>query len=120
MIVYHYTAEDSYNEISRTKQFRPSTFSTTLDSRYGDGWYFTDLPPATPNQTLYSHLWAQVAPERIKFYLSFDIDPQLLQNTRPSVYKLALSRIPDGIIRIDISYSLNGMTVIQYAGGGRR
>ncbi len=98
MIVYHYTSEEAYNEIVRTNEFRSSSFSTALDAAYGEGWYFTDLDPNTTDRDLFSHLWRQSVSERAKYYLEFDIDAGLLQNTRLHVYRLPLDRIRGGII----------------------
>jgi len=117
--VYHYTSEEAYNQIMRTKEFIPSFFSRALDAVYGEGWYFTDLPPFSSDEELYQ-LWGQPVPERTKRYLVFDIDRSLLQNTRDHVYRLPLERIEGGILRINLRYTLQGRTVIRFIRGGRR
>jgi len=119
MIVYHYTSEEAYNQIMRTKEFLPSFFSTALDAVYGEGWYFTDLPPSSSDEELYQ-LWGQPVPERVKRYLVFDIDKSLLQNTRDHVYRLPLETIKGGILKLDSTYTLQGRTVIRFIRGGER
>lgn len=94
MIYYHYTAKEGYEEISRTNQFMPSFFSRALDSAYGPGWYFTDLTPDKADEVLYQ-LWGGHAPDRVKYYIEFDINPEWLEYCRPHVYRLQTSRIRD-------------------------
>ena len=120
MIVYHYTPEESYNEIMRAKEFKPSLFSTALDAAYGEGWYFTDLDPSVPDSELYYNLWRQSVPERVKRYLVFDIDHSLLQNTRAHVYRLALDSLREAIIRLNMQYRLGNNAVIKFIRGGIR
>ncbi len=120
MIVYHYTYEEAYDQIMETKEFLPTFLSTTLDAVYGEGWYFTDLPPSRSNEELYSHIWRQRQPERIRRYLVFDIDPVLLQNKRPHVYRLPLESIRDAVIELDLRYTSQGKTVITFRRSGFR
>ncbi len=120
MIVYHYTTEDAYNQIMRDKEFLPSYFSTALDAIYGEGWYFTDLPPSTPDEELYYHLWGHPEPNRVKRYLMFDIEPTILENKRPHVYRLPLERVKGGVIKLDLHYTLQGRIVIKFIRGGLR
>lgn len=120
MIVYHYTYEEAYDQIMATKEFLPSFLSTALDSVYGEGWYFTDLPPSRSNDELYRHIWRQRQPERIRRYLVFDIDRVLLQNKRLHVYKLSLESIRDALIELDLKYTSQGKTVIRFIRGGFR
>jgi hypothetical protein len=94
MICYHYTTKEGYEAINRTGQFMPSYFSVALDASYGPGWYFTDLTPDTPDGVLYQ-LWGQPAPERVKYYIEVDINPEWLENCRPHVYRLPTQRIRD-------------------------
>jgi len=118
MIVYHYTSEDAYDQIIQTREFRPSFFSTALDAVYGKGWYFTDLSPSSPDEELYQ-LWGQPEPERVRYYLVFDIDRTLLQNTRSHVYRLALERMQDSIIKL-VKYYIENKVVIEFVRRGRR
>lgn len=119
MIVYHYTTKESYNEIMRTREFQPSFFSTALDAVYGEGWYFTDLPPLSSNEELYQ-IWGQPEPERVECYLVFDIDySTLLQDTRPNVYKLPLERMRENTIKLT-SYYVENKIVIKFIRGGNR
>lgn len=120
MIVYHYTYEEAYDQIMQTKEFLPSSFSTALDAAYGEGWYFTDLPPSTTDEELYHHIWRQPEPERVKRYLAFDIkDTTLLQNTRAHVYRLALERMGESIIKL-VNYYIENKVVIKFIRGGSR
>jgi hypothetical protein len=120
MMVYHYTSEESYNEIKRTNEFRPSFFSTTLDAAYGEGWYFTDLDPSTPDDELYYHLWRRPVPERVKRYLVFEIDDSFLQHTRAHVYRLPLDVLREPIIRLNMVYRLGNKTIIKFIRSGTR
>ena len=121
MIVYHYTYEEAYDQIMQTKEFFPSFFSTALDAAYGEGWYFTDLPPSTTDEELYYHIWRQPEPERVKRYLVFDItDSTLLHNNRSHVYRLPLESIQEGTIKLNPSYTLQGKIVIKFIKGGLR
>jgi hypothetical protein len=94
MIYYHYTTKEAYDEINRTGQFIPSYFSRALDSTYGPGWYFTELTPEKTNTELYQ-LWGGAEPERVKYYLQFDINPEWLEYCRPHVYRLPTTKIKD-------------------------
>ncbi|OYD17268.1 hypothetical protein CH330_00580 [candidate division WOR-3 bacterium JGI_Cruoil_03_51_56] len=118
MIVYHYTTKEAYDGIISTKQFIPSFFSTALDAVYGEGWYFTDLPPSSSDEELYQ-LRGQPEPERIKRYLVFDINSTLLQNTRPHVYRLALERVQESVIKL-VNYYIENKVVIKFIRGGSR
>jgi hypothetical protein len=120
MIVYHYTSKESYDEIMRTKEFRPSFFSTALDAAYGEGWYFTDLDPTTSDERLYYYLWRQPVPERVKRYLVFNIENTLLQQTRAHVYRLPLDTLQEPIIRLNMAYRLRDKIVISFIRGGTR
>jgi hypothetical protein len=120
MIVYHYTSDEACNEIIRANEFRPSFFSTTFDAAYGEGWYFTDLPPNTRDEELYRHLWGQHVPQRVRCYLEFDIDGGLLQNTRLHVYRLPLDRVRGGVIKLNANYTLHNRVVIRFIRWGRR
>ena len=87
MIVYHFTAKESYDEILRTKNIVPSNPWTTMDAAYGSGWYFTDLTPDTCEMAVAYHCWRNSnALERIQYYLKFDIDFSLFKKCRDYVY----------------------------------
>lgn len=89
MIVYHFTAKESYAEILRIKNLMPSDPWTTMDAAYGSGWYFTDLTPDTCEMAVAYHCWrTNNALERVQYYLKFDIDPSLLKKCRDYVYML--------------------------------
>jgi hypothetical protein len=120
MIVYYYTSKSEYDEIMRSKEFRPSYFLRVVDASYGAGWYFTDLSPTTPNSELYYYLWHQSVPERIECFLVFDIDPHLLQNVRPHVYRLPLDVLREPIIRLNTEYFSGNRVVIKFIMGGTK
>ena len=89
MIVYHYTTKEAFDEIMKTKQFLPSSPWTTMDSAYGTGWYFTDLDPNTCDIAVAYYCWrdtSQEALKRVEYYLKFDIDSQILKNSRGHVF----------------------------------
>lgn len=91
MIVYHYTTEESYNEIQRTKIIRPSDPWTTMDAAHGNGWYFTDLEPQTCDMGVAYHCWRNTSTnvlEKAEYYLKFDINSQILINCREHVYMI--------------------------------
>jgi hypothetical protein len=120
MIVYHYTTDKAYNEIMRTGELRPSDPWTTMDATYGTGWYFTDLDPNTSDEVISKYCWYQTLPERVRYYLEFDIDSALLKNTRTHVYMLPINTIQEGVIRIRVSYVQGDREVIRYRGGGQK
>jgi hypothetical protein len=120
MFVYYYTSKSEYDEIMRTKEFRPSYFLRVVDASYGEGWYFTDLSPTTPNSVLYYYLWHQSMPERVEYFLVFDIDPNLLQNVRPHVYRLPLSALREPAIRLNSEYLSGKRVVIKFIMGGTK
>jgi hypothetical protein len=119
MIVYHYTTKGRLSSILKTRRFFPSYFSTTLDSAWGEGWYFTDLPPSRSNRVLYE-LWGQAVPGRVKCYLAFNIDPSFLEETRPHVYKLALENITDRELDLNLQYTYGEAVVIRFTRHGFR
>ena len=119
MIVYHYTTGGRLSKILRTRRFFPSYFSAALDSNSGKGWYFTDLPPSKRNRELF-RLWGQELPERVKNYLEFDIDPSLLKETRPRVYKLSLDRVSDRELNLDLHYTYANTVVVRFTRHGYR
>ncbi len=85
--VYHYTTKEAYDEIMRTKQLRPSTPWTTMDSAFGTGWYFTDLGPDKCDISIAHHCWKNPdIIDRVKYYLEFDIDDSILKPCREHVY----------------------------------
>ena len=86
---------------------------------WGEGWYFTDLPPSRSNQVLYQ-LWGQALPERVKCYLAFNIDPSFLEETRSHVYRLALENITDGELNLDLRYTYDEKAVIRFTRHGFR
>ena len=104
MIYYHYTDKHGYEEISRTNEFKPSYFSQALDATYGPGWYFTDLTPDKADDELYE-LWGGVAEsDKTKYYIEFDIDPDVLQHCRPHVWRMEPDKISDDHINIKGAY----------------
>ena len=119
MIVYHYTMRAALSRIIRTRQFFPSYFSRALDAVFGEGLYFTDLPPSRSNRELYQ-LWGLALPERVKCYLAFDIDPDFLEETRPHVYRLALEQIPERVISLNVRYTFGDTVVIVFRRHGFR
>lgn len=121
MIVYHYTSQEAYNEIMRTREFRYSSISTAFDAAYGIGWYFTDLAPHTTSEEGLCQLWGRCVPERTNRYLVFDIeDSSLLHETRPNIYRLPLNYISEGVINLDMEYTSEGRVVIRFIRGGIR
>lgn len=119
MILYHYTTKDACDEIIKTRKFGPSFFSTTLDSTYGQGWYFTDLSPLESDKVLYQ-LWGGPEPERVDNYLKFEIDNILLRSGRSHVFRLPLETITGGVIDINLEYQTKGITTIKFLGAFKR
>lgn len=120
MIVYYYTSKDEYDKIMKTKEFEPSYFLRVIDASYGEGWYFTDLSPTTPNVELYHYLWYQPMPERVERFLVFDIDPHFLQNVRPHVYRLDLNVLREPVIRLNMEYFSGNRVIIKFIMGGTK
>lgn len=87
MIVYHYTSKESFDEIKRTGEFKPSNPWTTMDAAYGFGWYFTDLDPDTCDMELTYNCWRNTnVLNKVQYYFKFDIDASILQKCREHVY----------------------------------
>lgn len=125
MRVYHYTTEDCLNSIVRTNQMFPSSYITSDDSKFGPGWYFTDLSPRTSILTLLKNLWLIVFnpsaySHKAKKYLEFDIDDRFLQYCRPNVYRLKPETLNTNYLDISINYteSSRNNIVIKYLGHG--
>lgn len=96
---FHYTDERAYNQIRRTRRFRQSTRFTSMDAAYGNGWYFTDLPPSTDDTTIMQTCWrGGVNPTRLGYYLEFEIDPALA--TRTGVHTFVVKKWDSGRIRL--------------------
>lgn len=91
MIVYHYTSKENYDNIMKTREFRPSAPWTAMDSAHGTGWYFTDLDPNTNDIIIALYCWQTMdlnVLKRVKYYLKFNIDSQILKNPRKHVYMI--------------------------------
>ena len=121
MRVYHYTTSECLSSIIANNKFHPSAFITSDYSRYGTGWYFTDLPPATNIITLLYNLWRITENPwtyiwKAKSYLEFDIDDRYLELCRTNVYRLKDEYISSRILDLNLKYNekLNGKIVIQY------
>lgn len=117
MRVYHYTSKISIDNIKASDKFYPSSFIRSDDTTYGTGWYFTDLPPTSTDETLFSSLWGTYFPDpdiknRISYYLVFDIDDSLLVLCRPNIYKLDDKLIKDGVLDISMQYSRTDDNVV--------
>jgi hypothetical protein len=106
MMYYHYTSKAGFDEINRTNQFMPSYFSRALDATYGPGWYFTDLAPDRADEVLYQ-LWGGPEPEKVKYYIEFDIDSGWLEICRPHVFRLRPEHIADVHINTKGTYRDN-------------
>ena len=100
MIVYHYTSKQSFDEIIGTNQFKPSDPWTTMDARFGEGWYFTDLGPNTCDMAIMYHCWKDTSVlERVEYYLKFDIDNSILESHREHVFMVALGKWNSNLIK---------------------
>jgi hypothetical protein len=104
MKVYHYTSQESHLTIISERTFYPSCIEASLDSTYGEGWYFTTLSPETPNDELEQLLWQRSEPRKSKKYLVFEIDDSLLQPCRAHVFRLKKEAIKEGAISLNITY----------------
>jgi hypothetical protein len=90
MIVYHYTTKSSLDRITSSGQFAPSNPWTTMDSAYGNGWYFTDLSPNTCDVALAYYCWRRTdVLNRVRYYLKFNIDDSILEECRQHVYMVS-------------------------------
>lgn len=89
MIVYHFTTKESFDEINRTGDFKPSNPWTSMDAAYGTGWYFTSLNPDTCDMAVAYYCWRNTSNtvlQRVEYYLKFDIESKILNKTREHVY----------------------------------
>ena len=105
MIVYHYTSADSLTQIVTSNLLYPSYLNPQMDTAFGEGWYFSNLPPETEDGKLQRALWMKDEPVKSKRYLAFEIDDSLLQRCRPNVYRLRTDLIENGSIDISITYT---------------
>jgi len=94
MKVYHYTSKECLNNIIKTNTLIGSS-DTSTDASLGNGIYFTDLPPETPNVDLCMILWGKNNISKIETYIEIKIDQSLLKksNRRPHIYNLPLDYI---------------------------
>lgn len=90
MILYHYTTKNSYENITQSGQFARSSPLTTMDSAYGDGWYFTDLDPKKCDPMILWYCWQNVkVTERIEYYFKFDINDAIVKKCRDHVFMIS-------------------------------
>lgn len=90
MILFHYTTKASYDEIKRTGNLMKSSPWTTMDSAYGDGWYFTDLGPTTCDMAVAYHCWQNAdLLERVQYFLKLEIHDSILKSCRDHVYMIS-------------------------------
>jgi hypothetical protein len=91
MVLYHYTSKAAFDEIMRTKTLQRSKPWTAMDSFYGEGWYFTDLPPNTCNAWTIAYCWRSLSVySRVESYLKFDIPEDIPSHCRDHVYMINL------------------------------
>jgi len=96
MILYHYTSNKSFNEITRTG-LKASAPWTAKDSAYGPGWYFTDLAPETCDAWTVAFCWRRLDVfTRVESYLKYDIPDEIVTFCREHVYMI---KRPDARIR---------------------
>lgn len=124
MKVYHYTSVDSLLRIINSGLFHPSYLNPQMDTAFGEGWYFTDLPPdTTPNEDLEQSIWMRREPVKSKKYIAFEIDDSLLHYCRPNVYRLRVDAIKNSQV-IDINttytYTASGVQAIRYLSYGSK
>lgn len=122
MIVYHYTSEEAYNAIINSKKFKPSYLNPQMDTAFGEGWYFTNLPPETEDNKLQQSLWMRSEPLKCKKYIAFEIDDNLLQFCRPNVYRLKIDTISEQIIDLlqVYTYTQSQKQAIKYLKSGAK
>jgi len=97
MVVYHYTSKSSFDQILASGTLLRSSPAlmrsnpwTTMDSAYGDGWYFTDLPPDKCDAWTVAHCWRSVSAfNKVENYLKFEIPEGILKHCRDHVYMLS-------------------------------
>ncbi|MCD4792925.1 MAG: hypothetical protein K8R54_06820 [Bacteroidales bacterium] len=121
--VYHYTSKESLRSIIQTKIFDPSYLSPELDTAYGKGHYFTDLPPNTNDKIISKRLWNIDDTNKIESYLAFEIDKSLLEDCRQNVYRLPIGVIQEHYINIGLRYTSqqnSNITMIKYLTHGLR
>ncbi|MFC1461123.1 HYD1 signature containing ADP-ribosyltransferase family protein [Verrucomicrobiota bacterium] len=89
MILYHYTSKASFDDILRTTKILPSKPWTTMDTSYGHGWYFTDLPPDKCDAWTVAYCWRSVSVfSKVECYLKFEIPDGILKHCRDHVYMI--------------------------------
>jgi hypothetical protein len=115
---YHYTTKSALNNIVNTQRFTPSYLEKTLDSTFGEGHYFTDLPPESSDIILTKTLWLKEHTEKINAFIAFEIDDSILEKctNRRSVYRLPLGVVQGNDINISLVYNLpdSNKTAIKY------
>lgn len=89
MILYHYTSAASFRNITTTGVLNASDPWTTMDSAYGNGWYFTDRPPDQCDAWTVAHCWRTLKVfDRVEYYLKFEIPDNLLAKCRDHVWMI--------------------------------
>ena len=86
MALYHYTTERRLEDILGSGTFHPST-DTVHDAAYGEGWYFTDLPPDTCEKILMYYCWQKgTLHRRVRYYLQINVVGGIASRVRDHVY----------------------------------
>lgn len=90
MILYHYTSKMSFDNILRTGQIEPSAPWTTMESSFGHGWYFTDLPPNQCDAWTVAYCWRSLSVfSKVQCYLKFEIPDNIPKKCREHVYMVS-------------------------------
>ena len=86
MALYHYTTEKRYTDIIASGVLYSSGDIQT-DAAYGEGWYFTDLPPHTCEKIRMQHCWNRTTfYQRSKYYLQIEVNGGRANWKREHVY----------------------------------
>jgi hypothetical protein len=90
MRLYHYTTKERHDAIIQSKQLKPS-LDAEHDAVSGEGWYFTDLEPATCEKAIMVSCWRKTTLfQRIRYYLLFDIPRYAVRTVRDHIYLVPL------------------------------
>ncbi len=91
-ILYHYTDETGLNGILKDNSIRPSLKELSpKDVRYGNGQYFTDIPPGTktPGELSYALLKHPFSPNKFTHFVAIDVTGLNVVRGREGVYVIS-------------------------------
>ena len=96
--MYHYTNEDGYQGILKSKNIRPSLKANNpKDARFGEGQYVSDIPPNTKRNSQLSMIFFGIpwAGKRFSHHINLNVRGLDVFHGRKHVYLIKNSQSLD-------------------------